>query len=323
LISKEDVIYAYRLILGRNPENMDVVESYRNTMHSLQDLRSEFIASPEFVSEMAQALDSPKFVRQRHPFNLPKIPIEVEVSNETLVRMFERISGAWEHLGFSDPYWSVLTQPQYRVEKFANNSKQFYESSGPLFRNIVAALKRNDVDITKIENCLEVGCGVGRMTGHLADIFKNIIAVDVSSQHLVKARNYFDSNGYTNIELIQWKNLNQLDEIPDIDLVISVITLQHNPPPIIALLLRKILGALKPEGIAFIQLPTYRNGYFFEAERYLRRPEENKIEMHFLSQSRIFEIINSAKCICLEVREDAMVGDEEKMLSNSFLIKKY
>jgi len=160
------------------------------------------------------------------------------------------------------------------------------------------------------------------MTGHLAETFKSVIAVDVSSQHLVKAKNYFDSNGYVNIELIKWKNLNQLDEISDIDFVISVITLQHNPPPIIALLLRKILGALKPEGIAFIQLATYRNGYFFEAERYFRSPEENKIEMHFLPQPRIFEIINSANCICLEVREDAMVGDEEKMLSNSFLIKK-
>jgi len=322
LITKEEVILAYRLILGREPENNDVVKNYCHTVHSVQDLRAEFIKSPEFVEKMAKALDSPQFVRQRHPFNLPKIPVEVQVTEEVLDQMFGRIADAWEYMGFTEPYWSVLTQPQYKVDEFAKNSEQFYESSGPLFRNIIASLKRNGINCTEIDTCLEVGCGVGRMTGYLAETFKNVTAADVSSQHLVKAKNYLDAQNFNNVKLVHWQNLKQLADLANLDLVISVITLQHNPPPVMAWMLEKLLNALKSKGIAFIQIPTYRNGYMFEASRYLHSTAEKKIEMHFLPQSSIYNIIDLANCKCLEVREDSMVGDEDKMLSNSFLIQK-
>jgi hypothetical protein len=44
--------------------------------------------------------------------------------------------------------------------------------------------------------------------------------------------------------------------------------------------------------------------------------------MHFLPQHDVFKIVADTNCICLEVREDGMVGDEDKMLSNTFLIQK-
>jgi 2-polyprenyl-3-methyl-5-hydroxy-6-metoxy-1,4-benzoquinol methylase len=322
LITKEEVTLAYRLILGREPENADVVENYSHTVHSLKDLRNEFLKSPEFVSQMAEALQNPQFVRQRHPFNLPKIPVEAKVADDVLAQMFKRTADAWEHLGFTEPYWSVLTQPQYTVERFSQNSDQFYESGGPLFRTFLATLKRNGYNPTDLHTCLEVGCGVGRMTGYLAETFSKVIAADVSGQHLVMAKNYLTSQNISNVELMHWQSLQQVHQLPQVDVVLSVITLQHNPPPIMAWLLAQLLNSLKPGGVAFVQLPTYRNGYMFEAERYLHTPQENKIEMHFLPQADVFEVIETANCRCLEIREDGMVGEEDKMLSNSFLIQK-
>lgn len=322
MISKEDVISAYRLILGREPENTDVVENYSQTIHSPKDLRAEFLKSPEFVEEMTLALKSPQFVRQRHPFNFPKIPVEVRVSEEKLNMMFRRIADVWERLGFTEPYWSVLTQPQYKVQDFSNNSEQFYESGGPLFRNFISTLKRNGFNPAMIENCAEIGCGVGRMTGYLAETFSRVIAIDVSSQHLVKAKNYLDSKGIHNVELVHWKNFTDVEQLSNIDLILSVITLQHNPPPVSAWLILKLLGSLKPGGVAFIQIPTYRNGYFFEVERYLNRSNTTEIEMHFLPQNEVFRIVEEAGCRCIEVREDGMVGEESLTLSNSFLIQK-
>jgi len=55
----------------------------------------------------------------------------------------------------------------------------------------------------------------------------------------------------------------------------------------------------------------------------LHTPQDNKIEMHYLPQAEVFQVIEISNCRCLEVREDGMVGEEEKMLSNSFVIKKY
>ena len=322
MISKEEVTLAYRLILGREPENADVVENYSQTVHSLQDLRNEFLKSPEFVTEMAEALQNPQFVRQRHPFNLPKIPVEANVSDEVLAQMFKRTADAWEHLGFTEPYWSVLTQPQYTVGRFAQHSDQFYESGGPLVRTFLATLKRNGFNPADLPTCLEVGCGVGRMTGYLAQTFSQVIGTDVSGQHLVMAKNYLTSQNISNVDLIHWQNLEQVQILPQVDVVLSVITLQHNPPPIIAWLLSQLLNSLKPGGVAFIQIPTYRNGYMFEADRYLHTPQDNRIEMHFLPQAEVFDVIDTSHCRCLEVREDGMVGDEDKMLSNSFLIQK-
>ena len=89
-----------------------------------------------------------------------------------------------------------------------------------------------------------------------------------------------------------------------------------------AWMVRALLGRLKPNGVAYLQMPTYRNGYLFEVGRYLNTPASKSLEMHFLPQYEIFKIIDLSGSRCLEVREDGMVGNEEKMLSNTFLIQK-
>ena len=113
-----------------------------------------------------------------------------------------------------------------------------------------------------------------------------------------------------------------MHQLPNVDAILSVITLQHNPPPVMAWILKNLLNILNPGGVAFIQIPTYRNGYLFEAERYLQTAQPNTLEMHFLPQHEVFRIISESNSICLEIREDSMVGDETQMLSNTFLIQK-
>jgi hypothetical protein len=44
--------------------------------------------------------------------------------------------------------------------------------------------------------------------------------------------------------------------------------------------------------------------------------------MHFLPQRDVFKVMQECDCVCVEVREDGMVGDEDKMLSNTFLVVK-
>jgi SAM-dependent methyltransferase len=114
-----------------------------------------------------------------------------------------------------------------------------------------------------------------------------------------------------------------VQSLPQVDLILSVITLQHNPPPVIYWLIKNLLRLLKPGGVAFIQVPTYRNGYLFEVEHYLNTPAPNTLEMHFLPQQYVFRAIDESECSCLEVREDGMVGHEHIMLSNSFVIRRH
>jgi hypothetical protein len=87
-------------------------------------------------------------------------------------------------------------------------------------------------------------------------------------------------------------------------------------------MLSSLLSKLRVGGVAYVQIPTYKNGYLFEAERYLASEPPDTLEMHYLPQSDIFRLIDDADCICLEMREDGMVADEDKVLSNTFLVQK-
>jgi len=309
-------------MLGRDPESDDVLNSLCQNTQSTHDLREVFIKSPEFHQHMGKILQTPMAVRHRHPYTLPKIPVETEVTDEVLARMFERIQKEWEHLGATEPYWSVITQPQYYQDEFEVHREEFFNSGNHSCQTFLAAVRRSGINPADLNTCLEVGCGVGRVTGYLAGAFNQVIAADISEAHINVARQHLHSKGVSNVDLQHWQNVQHLQQLPQVNAIFSVITLQHNPPPVMAWMLRALLGRLRSGGVAYIQLPTYRNGYMFEVERYLHSAPPNTLEMHFLPQPAVFKAIEDANCRCLEIREDVMVGDEDKMLSNSWLIQK-
>ncbi len=318
----ETVALAYRLLLGREPENAEVVNDLAHAVHSVAQLREVFLASPEFRNQMAELLERQDAAPQRHPFHFPAIPVEADATDDLLARMLTRTQSQWEQLGRSDPYWSVITQPHYRQEQFEAHRQQFQLSGKHSCELFLAALRRNGINPGSLRTCLEVGCGVGRVTRYLAQAVQQVVACDISSQHLELARQYLEGEAVTNVELRHWRGMDALDQLSPFDALYSVITLQHNPPPVMAWMLRRLLGGLASGGIAYFQLPTYRNGYLFEAERYLHIPSLPTFEMHVLPQAQVFGIVQEAGCVCLEVREDSMCGDEDRMLSNTFLVRK-
>ncbi|MGH7093257.1 MAG: hypothetical protein ACREFB_06960, partial [Stellaceae bacterium] len=112
-----------------------------------------------------------------------------------------------------------------------------------------------------------------------------------------------------------------LCEFPEFDVLVSTIVLQHNPPPIAALMLDAALRKLRPGGVALFQVPTYGPRYRFVAEDYLAHLGEG-MEMHVLPQHAIFEIFERTGCRLLECREDAAVGNHEGFVSNTFFVRK-
>jgi SAM-dependent methyltransferase len=322
MVTPEEVSHAYKLFLGREPENADVVAGYCQNAQSLEQLSHIFMSSPEFMRRMSSAVEKPQVNRHRHPFNLPRIPVETQVSPEVLGQMFERIHKQWDHLGATEPYWSIVTQPQNYMAEFDQNRELFFASGNSTCQNFLATLRRCGIKPAQLETCLEVGCGVGRVTRYLAEAFNKVIATDISAKHLDLAKTYLAEHGTHNVELQHLHNVEQLRQLPQVDAIMSVITLQHNPPPIMASMVSIMLSHLRPGGVAYLQIPTYKNGYFFEAERYLASTPPDTLEMHYLPQPDLFKLFADARCQCLEVREDGMVSDEDQMLSNTFLVQK-
>jgi hypothetical protein len=106
------------------------------------------------------------------------------------------------------------------------------------------------------------------------------------------------------------------------DLWFSFIVLQHNPPPIMAAILRLALKWLVPRGLAVFQIPTYARQYRFEIDSYLESaPTPGAFELHCLPQSAVFAIAHEADCRIREVFEDSSIGEPD-WVSNVIVLEK-
>lgn len=318
-ITHEAVIWAYRLFLDREPENTDVVKEKALRLRTVKELREVFINSDEF--RCANSSRS----RPRLSGDEPKLQIDLALSEEEMQKMLEHIQAIWQELGKTEPYWSVLTHEKFLSANLVNKTakEEFYASGKPEVARIVEHLKRNDINISEFKTALEYGCGLGRATMWLAKRFDLVHGCDISASHLQIAEENLRGSGIRNVKFLQIKNMTDIEKLPRVDFIYSMIVLQHNPPPVIRHIIRHLLNALNPNGAALFQVPTYRQGYKFSLKKYFSN-EMNKgdMEMHVLPQKYVFEIIRQAGCEVLEVLDDAWAGLADGELSNTFLVRK-
>lgn len=103
---------------------------------------------------------------------------------------------------------------------------------------------------------LEHGCGVGRVTHALAQRSKHGYAYDISAPHLELAQQFTMSRGLRNITYARITHPRDVMRLPKVDAIYTLIVLQHNPPPVIRLILNGLMQSLAPGGVAFFQLLT-------------------------------------------------------------------
>lgn len=318
MVSREEVQYAYRLILGREPESDSVVAAHVAATRSLQDLRAIFFASSEFQALYIKSLPLLR------PLTWGSSQIDVEVSAEDLARMIHHVESTWEKLGQSEPHWSVLTHEKFRAVAIEENKDEFFKSGKFNLDIMRATTARYGIRIEDYKDCFELGCGVGRVTIWLSNLFSDVIAADISASHIAIAKQTITEQGCENVRLLKLDKLTDLLNLPEFDAFFSVIVLQHNPPPIIAQILKIILGKLRPNGIGYFQVPTSTLGYKFISKEYLRDLDERlhkNMEMHALPQDVMFALIDECGCQLLEIREDDFTGSPTTV-SNSFLVRK-
>jgi SAM-dependent methyltransferase len=319
-ITRDDVISAYRFILGREPESESVVQSALAGYQSHEELRQGLLRSEEFAAAMA-----PFIIARRFPHDMMEgpEPVEVQCQPQTLAQLLAHVEGTWHQLGTEDPYWSVLTADEYRVENFAGNQERFWASGQLEVIRMGLWLKRNRIELPPSAVCLEYGCGTGRMTRWLAREFGAVIACDISAAHLEVARQAMPAEFAQKVAFKRVDRLAALDDLPPFDLLFSVLVLQHNPPPVIAYVLAKLLARLRPGGFAYFQVPTFRPAYRFEVAGYLSAASaaEKGMEMHILPQREVFQIAAQNGCRPLEVGPDNMAGSLD-YVSTTFLLKK-
>jgi len=312
-VTPEIVSWAYRLFLDREPENEIVVEEKVKDCSNLLELRRVFLRSEEFKLKNA--------VMATLSGHEPPISVDFSVSDNDLQQIFSHIQSSWTSLGLNDPYYSVLTRGKFWKKLMSNKRiDDFYESGKQEVDRLFATLTRSSIDYSVFTSCIDFGCGAGRISRWLSDEFETIHAYDVSKNYLKMAKKYLNSKDISNVHFHRVSGVDDLVKIPKVDMIYSVIVLQHNPPPIIHRVVVQFMEALNPGGVAFFQLPTYKEGYRFVLEEYLDNDSSTEeIEMHVLPQHAVFEIVREGNCRLLEVVEDFCTSWG---LSNTFLVQK-
>jgi SAM-dependent methyltransferase len=151
--------------------------------------------------------------------------------------------------------------------------------------------------------------------------FVRVDAYDISAAHLEIARKRAQQLDVGNVYFHECSS-DILGDLEPCDVFYSRLVFQHNPPPIIAELIRKGLGTLRPGGIAVFQVPSYISAYRFSLQEWLETDHPLDMQMHCLPQQRIFERIAQSHCAVLEVREDDAVGTRRRMVSNTFTVRR-
>lgn len=314
-LTTETVRMAYRLLLGREPENEAVLRSalrYR----SIAALRQAFLESAEFRRKIPPR---PAFV----PVNAAPIDVEWAVDEAVAARLLSHVGATWTRLGEERPHWSVLSADRFLPEKLEASRAAFFASGAQDRDTLRAVLARHGLAPSAFPTVFEFGCGLARVTPFLAESFQRVVACDVSASHIALARARLAETGTTNASIGQ-ATTQAFGMTGRFDLWFSRLVLQHNPPPVMAMVLRRALGLLNPGGIAHFQVPTYALNYRFRVAEYLSglAAAEGGIEMHVLPQPVIFQLAAQCDCEPLEVWQDNSAGHSAAWVSSVITLRK-
>lgn len=314
-VTDEEVLWAYRIALGREPESERAVAQHRRAANLLE-LRQTFFNSIEFRNGIGRTI-----ISQIAPtFGATTAPDIVSPDRADLRdRMFRHIAKSWSNYGDTEAHWSVLTMDRFREETLKENLDEFNQSGTSQVKSFQNALARNGLVLPKGGTCIELGCGVGRITRWLAPLFEKVIALDVSAGHLALAKEYVGQHA-SNVEFRQLRSIEDLEQLPPAEAFYTFLVLQHNPPPVIEGILDRIFARLAPQAIAYVHLPTFIPDYHFDAEEYLAEREERlDMEMHMLPQKDVFRLIASHDMQLLEVLNQT---NELMMVADCIVLKK-
>ena len=223
----------------------------------------------------------------------------------------------WQTLGKVNPYFGVLSQPEFSFANLNKDSLEEFFASGErdieqVYRMIRAHI-RPDFQPVRV---LDYGCGVGRLVLPLARRSAEAVGIDVSPGMLEQARENCQKYGVSATLL----DVSQLDSLApgSFDLIHSVIVFQHIPVARGERILKKLIVLLADGGVGAlhfthgdIRKPSYRLASALRKRVGLidgllnllqHRPFSNPLmQMNMYSMNRIFGILMDMGCSNLHV----------------------
>jgi SAM-dependent methyltransferase len=136
------------------------------------------------------------------------------------------------------------------------NTEEFYQSGrlgvyNEILTDLGNVCQGKDPKRMKV---LEIGCGTGRMTRSLAEVFSEVYAVDVSGEMIAKAKEGLADLGNAHLFQNNGADLQVLGEV-QVDFAFSYIVFQHIPSrEVIYNYVREVYRLLQPGGLFKFQV---------------------------------------------------------------------
>jgi 2-polyprenyl-3-methyl-5-hydroxy-6-metoxy-1,4-benzoquinol methylase len=235
--------------------------------------------------------------------------VQVEMTAEEHRALFERIQAQWTGYGESEPFASVLSDAQFKKENIDANMHLLEASGNEVVRRLQVLAQRNQIALPT-GTCFELGCGVGRITKPLSRVFERVIAADISPGNLAECRKHLDDTGLLRVDTLLLQSPRQIESVEGIDAFVSIIVLQHNPPPIQYYLLDRILGEINTGGVAFFQTATFNPGYGYQVPYHLglNKTDFESWSLHCLPMKHVLKLLQKHGLDVLEIVEDGQTG---------------
>jgi SAM-dependent methyltransferase len=216
-------------------------------------------------------------------------------------------------------YWSVIADRRFKSLKDGELKEQFFKSGEDDFNRIWAIVEKYSKPLFELD-VLDYGAGVGRVSRAFLPRVKNLTCADFSAPHLDECQKnlaQYSENKF-HIELLEsWMDIESLQKF---DLIYSLITLQHNTPPIIEMTLKSLLEKLKDGGVALLHIPLTTNSYTFDPQKYLNSSlAGTEMEMHILPKANIYKVADEAGC---QICYSACFGGTNITYSEWFVFRK-
>jgi len=160
----------------------------------------------------------------------------------------QRSDHVWRELAKSDPYWAVLSMPEYRAGHMTEEARaRFFESGRQHIDHVLSKCVQLNPGF-KPSSAFDFGCGVGRLSVAMLRSGLKVTAIDISPDMLAICQ--------TNCEEVEGSEIQFVlsdDTLSGLsgaaDLIVSTITFQHINPKRGLRIFRSLLKFLNSDGM--------------------------------------------------------------------------
>ena len=207
----------------------------------------------------------------------------------------------WDGQAHSDPMWAILTDPAKAGGRW--DAKEFFATG---VRDINSVMEQATAwgKPAARRAALDFGCGIGRLSQPLADHFDKVYGVDISPKMIALAGRH--NRRGTRVEYLcnLAANLGEFED-RSMDMIYSLITLQHIRPSYVQRYIKEFLRVLAPGGLLLFQYPSEPISWRSRLGRWravLSKPRP--MYMNGMDRADVVELLERCGGRVLEIRQD-------------------